>query len=157
MTRARAPKGEPSQRQLRVAEAMRHELATLLTRDMLRDPALLGANLTVTRVSVSPDLRQATAFVSHLGRSDVTALLPALNRGAAYLRGVIARTLKLRLAPEIVFAADVTLDHAAGIEALLRSPEVARDLGPRGSDPVDPSVNRGSGSRGGPPGGDRNA
>ena len=153
MTRARAPKGEPSQRQLRVAEAMRHELATLLTRDMLRDPALLGANLTVTRVSVSPDLRQATAFVSHLGRSDVTALLPALNRGAAYLRGVIARTLKLRLAPEIVFAADVTLDHVMDIEALLRSPDVARDLVPRGS----PGSGPASDPRVGPRGGDRNA
>lgn len=149
MTRAAAPKGEPSQRQLRVAEAMRHELANLLARDVLRDPSLVGANLTVTRVSVSPDLRQATAFVSRLGRSDVTALLPALNRGAAYLRGLIARTLKLRLAPEIVFAADVTLDHAAGIEALLRSPDVARDLAPRGSP--------GSGPRVGPRGGDRNA
>ena len=126
-----APKGTPSQRQLRVAEAMRHELASLLARGELRDTALEGANLTVTRVAVSPDLRRATAFVSRLGRSDVALLLPVLNRGAAHLRGAIARALKLRLAPEIVFAADATLDQAAGIEALLRSPEVARDLDPR--------------------------
>ena len=129
-----APDGAPSQRQLRVAEAMRHELANLLARGELRDPALEGANLTVTRVSVSPDLRRATVFVTRLGRSDADLLLPALNRGAAHLRGAIARALKLRLAPEIVFAADATLDQAAGIEALLRSPEVARDLGPRQDD-----------------------
>ena len=110
---------------------MRHELAGLLARGVLRDPALEGANLTVTRVSVSPDLRRATAYVARLGRSDVDVLLPALNHGAGHLRGAIARALKLRLAPEIVFAADTTLDQAAGIEALLRSPEVARDLGPR--------------------------
>ena len=131
---ASGPKGAPSQRQLRVAEAMRHELANLLARGELRDPALEGANLTVTRVSVSPDLRRATVFVTRLGRSDADLLLPALNRGAAHLRGAIARALKLRLAPEIVFAADATLDQAAGIEALLRSPEVARDLGPRQDD-----------------------
>lgn len=131
MTATHSPKGVPSQRQLRAAEAMRHELAALLARGVLRDPALEGANLTVTRVSVSPDLRRATAFVSRLGRSDVDALLPALNKGAGHLRGLIARALKLRLAPEIVFASDSTLDQAAGIEALLRSPEVARDLGPR--------------------------
>ena len=131
MTRGTAAKGAASQRQLRVAEAMRHELAGLLARGTLRDPALEGANLTVTRVSVSPDLRRATAYVSRLGRPDVGLLLPALNRGAAHLRGAVARALKLRLAPEIVFAADGTLDQAAGIEALLRSPEVARDLPPR--------------------------
>ena len=113
---------------------MRHELANLLARGELRDPALEGANLTVTRVSVSPDLRRATVFVTRLGRSDADLLLPALNRGAAHLRGAIARALKLRLAPEIVFAADATLDQAAGIEELLRSPEVARDLGPRQDD-----------------------
>lgn len=134
MTRAEATKGQPSQRQLRVAEAMRHELASLLARGVLRDKSLVGANLTVTRVAVSPDLRRATAFVSRLGRSDVSLLLPALNRGAAYLRGAIARSLKLRLAPEIVFAADTTIDQAAEIEALLRSPEVARDLEPRQRD-----------------------
>jgi ribosome-binding factor A len=131
LTRATEAKGAPSQRQLRVAEAMRHELANLLARGELREPALDGANLTVTRVSVSPDLRRATVFVSRLGRPDVGALLPVLNRGAPHLRGAIARALKLRLAPEIAFAADATLDQAAGIEALLRSPEVARDLGPR--------------------------
>ncbi|MDE2333527.1 MAG: 30S ribosome-binding factor RbfA [Rhodospirillales bacterium] len=131
---AGAPKGAPSQRQLRVAEAMRHELAGLLARGELRDPALHDANITVTSVSVSPDLRRATAFVTRLGRSDVGVLLPVLNRGAAHLRGAIARALKLRLAPEIVFVADTTLDQAAGIEALLRSPEVARDLGPHPDD-----------------------
>jgi ribosome-binding factor A len=130
LTRATETKGAPSQRQLRVAEAMRHELANLLARGALRDPVLEGANLTVTRVAVSPDLRRATAFVSRLGRADVDVLLPSLNRGAPHLRGAIARALKLRLAPEIVFAGDATLDQAAGIEALLRSPEVARDLGP---------------------------
>ncbi len=134
MSRGSETKGAPSQRQLRVAEAMRHELAMLLTRGELRDPALLDANITVTRVSVSPDLRRATAFVTRLGRTDVGLLLPVLNRGAPRLRGAIARALKLRLAPEIAFAADVGVGHAAEIEAVLRLPEVARDLGPKPRD-----------------------
>ncbi len=116
---------------------MRHELANLMARGELRDPALEAANLTVTRVCVSPDLRRATVFVARLGRSDVDLLLPALNRGAVHLRGAIARALKLRLAPEIVFAADATLDQAAGIEALLRTPQVARDLAPPHDDEND--------------------
>jgi ribosome-binding factor A len=57
-----------SQRQLRVGEELRHALAQLLRPGELRDPALRDANITVTEVRVSPDLRNATAFVMPLGR-----------------------------------------------------------------------------------------
>src|SRR5712692_1766193 len=52
-----------TQRQLRVGEEVRHALAQLLRPGELRDPALREANITVTEVRVSPDLRSATAFV----------------------------------------------------------------------------------------------
>ena len=52
----------PSQRQLRVGEELRHTLAQLLRPGELRDPALREANITVTEVRVSPDLKNATAY-----------------------------------------------------------------------------------------------
>ena len=52
-----------SQRQLRVGEEIRHLLAELLERGNMRDPDLRDATITVTSVDVSPDLRNATAFV----------------------------------------------------------------------------------------------
>ena len=55
----------PSQRQLRVGEAIRHVLATLLARGELRDPVLQGASITVSEVRISPDLKNATVFVLH--------------------------------------------------------------------------------------------
>ena len=54
----------PSQRQLRVAEQMRHVLAEALMRGELHDPGLAGRSLTVGEVRVSRDLRPATVFAS---------------------------------------------------------------------------------------------
>jgi ribosome-binding factor A len=121
----------PSQRQLRVAEEIRHVLAALFARHEFRDPELAGAEVTVTEVRVASDLRHATAFISRLGRSDVDALLPALQRATPFLRTQVAHALRLKFAPELVFQPDHALDRATQIERLLRSPEVARDLEPR--------------------------
>ncbi len=120
--------GRPSQRGLRVAEEIRHRLAGLFARAEFRDPELAAAHVTVTEVRISPDLRHATAFVARLGRSDIAALLPALARAAPFLQGEVGRGLSLRHTPTLVFAADTALDQASRIEAVLRSPAVARDL-----------------------------
>lgn len=118
----------PSQRQLRVAEEIRHVLAALFARREFRDPELADANLTVTEVRTSPDLRHATVFVMRLGRSDVGALLPALARAAPFLRREVARGVRLKFAPDLHFQPDQALDNAMRIDALMHRPEVARDL-----------------------------
>ena len=120
--------GAPSQRQLRVAEEIRHVLAGVFTRHEFRDPELAEAEVTVTEVRVSPDLKRATAFVARLGRSDVDVLLPALKRAAPYLRTQLAHNLRLRVAPDLSFQPDHTLDEATKVNRLLHLPEVARDL-----------------------------
>ena len=119
----------PSQRQLRVAEEIRHLLAAQFLRHEFRDPDLADAEITVAEVRISPDLKHATAFISRLGRTDVDALLPALKRAAPWLRGQLAKDLTLRYAPELSFQPDHALDYAMKIDALMKAPEVARDLG----------------------------
>ena len=134
----------PSQRQLRVAEEIRHILADIFARDTVRDRDLSGVPITVTEVRVSPDLRRATVYVTRLGRSDAEKLLPALHRAAAFLRGQVARVIRLRVAPELSFAADTSIDYAMKVSTLLHRPEVARDLhGEPGGEP--------GGKRGGEP------
>jgi ribosome-binding factor A len=118
----------PSQRQLRVAEEIRHVLAGVFLRGEIRDPELADVSITVTEVRISPDLKHATAYVTRLGRSDVAGLLPALRRVAPFLRGQLAHALKLRYAPDLVFQPDTSLNYAAHVDDLLHSPEVARDL-----------------------------
>ncbi len=118
----------PTQRQLRVSEEIRHVLSMLFMRGEFRDPDLADVKITVTEVRISPDLKNATAFVARLGRTDIEALLPALKRVAPYLRTQIAHEMRLRVAPMVSFQPDTTLDYAMHVDALLKQPEVARDL-----------------------------
>ncbi len=100
----------------------------------IRDPDVAGRPVTVTEVTVSPDLRQATVFVIPLGGGDATTLLEGLKRVAPYLRHEVARQVQLRVAPEFSFQADRSFDQAERIEKILNSPDVRRDLD---ADPVD--------------------
>jgi ribosome-binding factor A len=119
----------PSQRQLRVAEEIRHVLAGVFARQELRDPELADVQITVTEVRIGPDLKHAIAFVARLGRSDVDVLLPALKRATPFLRGQVAHSLRLKFAPDLTFQPDTSLEYATKIDRLLHKPEVALDLG----------------------------
>ena len=117
-----------SQRQLRVGELIRHELADMLTRGDIHDPVIQAHLITVPEVRMSPDLRLATIYVMPLGGRDVEAVIAALDRNKRYVRGEIARRVNLKFAPEIRFRVDEQFDEAERIEKLLRTPAVQRDL-----------------------------
>jgi ribosome-binding factor A len=125
--RAHAPCAA-GQRQLRVGEELRHLLAELLRPGELRDPALREANITVTEVRLSPDLRNATAFVMPLGGANAEETMAGLRRSAPFLKNRLARMIELRHMPNIAFAFDDAFESAARISALLSSPAVERDL-----------------------------
>jgi ribosome-binding factor A len=118
----------PSQRQLRVAEEIRHVLAGIFARGEIRDPALADVVVTVNEVRIGPDLKRATVFVTRLGRSDMAEKVPALRRAAPVLRAQLAKQLRLRVAPDLSFVADTSIDYAMHVDELLRAPDVARDL-----------------------------
>jgi ribosome-binding factor A len=118
-----------SQRQLRVGELIRHELAEMLSRGDVHDPVIEAHMITVPEVRMSPDLRLATIYVMPLGGRDEDEVLGALERNKRYMRGEIARRVNLKFAPEIRFRIDERFDEAERIEKLLRTPEVQRDLG----------------------------
>ena len=134
MSKPRGAKGSalgakpPSQRQLRVAEEIRHVLAGIFARGEIRDPELADVTVTVNEVRIGPDLQRATVFVTRLGRSDMAEKVPALRRAAPFLRGQLAKQLRLRVAPDISFVADTSIDYAMHVDELLRAPDVARDL-----------------------------
>jgi len=127
--RHRESVASPSQRQLRVGEAVRHALAEVLSQGEVHDPVLEGHMITVPEVRMSPDLRLATIYVMPLGGRDEKAVVAALERNKRYLRGVIARKVNLKFAPDIRCRLDERFDEAERIEKLLRSPAVKRDLG----------------------------
>jgi ribosome-binding factor A len=126
--------GKASQRQLRVGEELRHALARILRDGQLRDSVLEDASITVTEVRMSPDLRNATAFVMPLAGTNATEVVAGLERSATFLKGLVAREVQLRNTPNLGFALDDTFDRAERISALLARPEVARDLKPQAAE-----------------------
>ena len=108
-----------SQRQLRVGEEIRHALASVLVRDELRDPDLIGCSVTVTEVRPTPDLRQATVFVVPFGGGDAESLLVALNRAASFLQHRVGQMVRLKFVPRLSFRLDGTFDNAERIRSLL--------------------------------------
>jgi len=119
----------PSQRQLRVGEALRHSLSHVLQRGHFRDPALAAApEITVTEVRVSPDLKNATAFVVPLAGRDGPAVVAALNRAQGYLRNLLGEEVELRYLPRVDFELDRSFDQAERIDSLLSRPRVRADL-----------------------------
>lgn len=125
---ARGHAAGPSQRQLRAGELVRHALVEILAREDLRDPALAGVSVTVGEVRASPDLKHMTAFVAALGDHEPGKIATALGRCASFLRGRLARQIDLKFTPQLHFLPDVSYNEAQHIDALLRRPEVARDL-----------------------------
>lgn len=118
----------PSQRMLRVGELVRHALAALFARGEVEDEALRGAVVTVPEVRMTPDLKQANAYVMPLGGAHAEEIVAALNRHRKFIRGRVAPQIDLKFAPEIRFFVDDTFAEASRIDALLRSERVRRDL-----------------------------
>ena len=121
-----APGG--SQRQLRVGEIVRHAVADLLAQGAVHDPELEGHIITVPEVRMSPDLKIATAFIMPLGGQDGPAVIKALASHAKFLRGLIARKVNMKFAPDLRFRLDDSFEYATKIDNLLRTEEVSRDL-----------------------------
>jgi len=118
----------PTQRMLRVGEMIRHRMAELLSRGDIHDDVIASHLITIPEVRISPDLRQATIYVMPLAGKDVKPVLDAFNRNKRFIRAEIARSVNLKFAPDIHFRADESFEEAARIDALLRSPKVAKDL-----------------------------
>lgn len=118
----------PSQRQLRVGEAIRRKLSEALMRGEVHNDDLAGLSITVGEVKVSADLRIATAYVLPLGGGGAEAALKALSRSQGELRHVVARDLQLKFAPELRFRIDETFDRMDRMRELLADERVQRDI-----------------------------
>lgn len=106
-----------TRRQLRVAELIQQELATLLTFD-LRDPRL--AFVSVTRVQASPDLRHANVYISSLdGEESHAEVMAALRNASGFLRRELGHRTKLRYVPELAFHFDDGLIQSQRMSDLL--------------------------------------
>ena len=118
----------PSQRQLRVGEALRHALAEVLTRNEIRDADLEGVSVTITQVKPSPDMRYATVYCEPLGGENAKTIIAALNRHKGFLRGEMGHRITMKFTPELRFVEDESFAEAQKIENILKSERVSRDI-----------------------------
>jgi ribosome-binding factor A len=128
MPRSDPKSANPSHRLERVAESIRHALAEILSRGDVADPLLDRQVVTIPTVRMSPDLKLATVTVMPLGGKDAEKTLAALAQHKKELRTLVARRVSLKFAPDLRFTLDETFEAQSRIDALLRTPEVARDL-----------------------------
>ncbi len=128
MSRREEARTGPSQRQLRVGEEIRRVLARMLERGELHEPALASGRITLSEVSISPDLRNATVWVVPPVDGDVRVILDALSRLSGRLGGLLARELRMKYAPRLKFKRDVAFYTARRMDALLNDPVVRRDV-----------------------------
>ena len=119
---------EKSVRTLRVGEQVRHILSEVLQRGDAHDETLASHLVSITEVRMSPDLRHATVFVKPLLGRDEEAVLKALRTNTAYLQREVAHRVKMKYAARLKFLPDESFDEGSRIDALLRAPDVARDL-----------------------------
>ena len=125
---------QQSVRVLKVGERVRHILSELLARHEVHDEVLSASNIAVTEVRLTPDLRNATAYVKPLLDKSEDEVVKALRQNTAFLQREVAKRLGLKFAPKLKFRKDESFAEADRIESLLRDPKVARDLSNGSSD-----------------------
>jgi ribosome-binding factor A len=128
MVRPASTPEQQSVRVLKVGERVRHILSELLARGEVHDDTLTAHAVSVTEVRMTPDLRNAVAYVKPLLGKDEEVVLKALRTNTAFFQREVAKRLGLKFAPRLQFKPDESFEEADRIEKLLSDPKVARDL-----------------------------
>ena len=111
----------------RINEEIQKELSSLLR--TVKDPRVQDTMISITRVETTPDLRYTKVYVSFLQEDRAADAMKGLKSAAGYLRRQLGSNLKLRYAPEIVWALDDSITYGARMLKLINSLEVKADEG----------------------------
>ena len=109
-----------SQRQLRVGELIKQSLGQIFLRDEAKVPTLETKNITVTEVRMSPDLKNARAYVIPLGGRDTERAVSVLTEFSHHIRKALSKKIDMKFLPKVSFVSDKSFDYAAKIEKLIQ-------------------------------------
>ena len=119
---------EPSSRQLKVGENLRKAISFLLQNHSFHNPIIDKASILVTEVQISPDLSNASVYISTLGGlNNSKELTNALNNSCRPLIGPLTRELKLRRAPKLIFILDDSFERQVYIDNLIQNAKKDRN------------------------------
>ena len=108
-----------SQRQLRVGELIKQSLGQIFLRDEAKLPILETKNITVTEVRMSPDLKNARAYVIPLGGKDSERAVTILTEFSHLIRKALSKKIDMKFLPKVSFVSDKSFDYAEKIEKLI--------------------------------------
>ena len=109
-----------SQRQLRVGELIKQSLGQIFIRNEAKVPTLETKNITVTEVRMSPDLKNARAYVIPLGGKDAEKAVSTLTEFSHIIRKVLSKKVDMKFLPKVSFVSDKSFDYAEKIEKLIK-------------------------------------
>ena len=109
-----------SQRQLRVGELIKQSLGQIFLRDEAKVPTLETKNITVTEVRMSPDLKNARAYVIPLGGKDTENTVDVLTKFSYLIRKALSKKIDMKFLPKVSFIGDTSFDYAEKIEKLIQ-------------------------------------
>ena len=109
-----------SQRQLRVGELVKQSLGQIFLRDEAKVPSLTTKNITVTEVRMSPDLKNARAYVIPLGGKDTENAVIMLTKFSHLIRKALSKKIDMKFLPKVSFVGDKSFDYAEKIEQLIK-------------------------------------
>ena len=109
-----------SQRQLRVGELVKQSLGQIFLRDEAKVPGLETKNITVTEVRMSPDLKNAKAYVIPLGGKDTEKAVNVLTEFSHLIRKALSKKIDMKFLPKVYFVGDTSFDYAEKIEKLIQ-------------------------------------
>ena len=109
-----------SQRQLRVGELIKQSLGQIFLRGEAKVPTLETKNITVTEVRMSPDLKNARAYVIPLGGKDTEKAVNTLTEFSYLIRKALSKKIDMKFLPKVSFIGDKSFDYAEKIEKLIQ-------------------------------------
>ena len=109
-----------SQRQLRVGELIKQSLGQIFLKDEAKIPILETKNITVTEVRMSPDLKNARAYVIPLGGKNTEKAVDILTQFAPLVRKALSKKVDMKFLPKVSFVSDKSFDYAEKIEKLIQ-------------------------------------
>ena len=109
-----------SQRQLRVGELIKQSLGQIFLKDEAKLSVLDTKNITVTEVRMSPDLKNARAYVIPLGGKDTEKTVSILTKFSHLIRKALSKKLDMKFLPRVSFISDKSFDYAEKIEKLIK-------------------------------------
>jgi len=110
-----------SQRQLRVGEMIKQSLGQIFLRDEAKVPNIDTKNITVTEVRMSPDLKNARAYVIPLGGKDTEKIVNILTEFSHLIRKALSKKIDMKFLPKVSFIGDKSFDYAEKIEKLIQA------------------------------------